>query len=82
MAQRRYFAVALNGAKLISFIEGGEQERGCRAGTESVHNIVGLNQAFNDAYNDLDNRVEKIKSLKNYFIKILGDKINFKINGD
>jgi len=76
------FAVALNGAKLVSFIEGGEQERGCRAGTESVHNIAGLNQAFNDAYINLENRVEKIKSLKNYFIKSLGNKINFKINGD
>ena len=76
------FAVALNGAKLVSFIEGGEQERGCRAGTESVHNIAGLNQAFNDAYNNLEDRIEKIKSLKYYFIESLGDKINFKINGD
>ena len=76
------FAVALNGAKLVSFIEGGEQERGCRAGTESVHNIAGLNQAFIDAYSNLNKRIEKIKSLKNYFIKSLSDKIDFKINGN
>ncbi len=76
------FAVALNGAKLISFIQGGEQERGCRAGTESVHNIAGLDKAFNDAYINLESRIKKIKSLKDYFIKSLSDKIDFKINGD
>ena len=35
---------------LNSLIFGGGQERGFRAGTESVHNIVGLDVAFKDVY--------------------------------
>jgi cysteine desulfurase len=53
---------------LNSLIFGGGQERGYRAGTESVHNIVGLDVAFKDVYVNLKEDTEYIKSLKSYFI--------------
>ncbi|WP_203258241.1 cysteine desulfurase family protein [Hyunsoonleella ulvae] len=49
-------------------IFGGEQERGLRAGTESVHNIVGLEKAMVMAYEKLESEMTYIKSLKSYFI--------------
>lgn len=54
---------------LNPLIFGGEQERGLRAGTESIHNIVGLEQAFMLAYQNLDKEQEYVNSLKNYFIE-------------
>tara|TARA_B110001450_G_C17651324_1_gene493404 strand:- start:162 stop:1307 length:1146 start_codon:yes stop_codon:yes gene_type:complete len=54
---------------LNSLIFGGGQERGFRAGTESVHNIVGLDVAFNDVYTHLEKDSVYIKSLKSYFIE-------------
>ncbi|PNW25407.1 cysteine desulfurase family protein [Formosa algae] len=48
-------------------IHGGEQERGLRAGTESIHNIVGLETAFKHAYAHLESEREYITSLKTYF---------------
>jgi cysteine desulfurase len=54
---------------LNSLIFGGGQERGFRAGTESVHNIVGLDVAFNDVYTHLEKDSAYIKSLKSYFIE-------------
>ncbi|NNK83815.1 MAG: cysteine desulfurase [Flavobacteriaceae bacterium] len=49
-------------------IIGGEQERGLRAGTESIHNIVGLEAALDLAYNNLEEERKYISDLKHYFI--------------
>lgn len=54
---------------LNSLIFGGGQERGFRAGTESVHNIVGLDVAFKDVYLNLEKDSAYIKGLKEYFIE-------------
>jgi cysteine desulfurase len=54
---------------LNSLIFGGGQERGFRAGTESVHNIVGLDVAFREVYSNLEKDTAYIKSLKSYFIQ-------------
>ena len=54
---------------LNSLIFGGGQERGFRAGTESVHNIVGLDVAYTEAYANLEKDSAYIKSLKEYFIQ-------------
>lgn len=67
--------------KFNSLIEGGSQERGFRGGTESVHNIAGLNIAFLDSYKNLHKESEKIKNLKKYFINELRKYFDFKING-
>lgn len=56
---------------LTPLIHGGEQERGNRAGTESVHNILGLEKALEMAYADLDREREKIAGLKTYFLGAL-----------
>ncbi|MEM1002906.1 MAG: aminotransferase class V-fold PLP-dependent enzyme, partial [Bacteroidota bacterium] len=56
-------------------IFGGEQERGLRAGTESIHNIVGMERALSLSYNNLNQEKEYIKGLKNYFIKSLKQEI-------
>lgn len=56
-------------------IIGGKQERGLRAGTESVHNICGLETALNLAYQNLENDKDHIMRLKNHFISELKSKI-------
>lgn len=53
---------------LKPLIFGGEQERGHRAGTESIHNIVGMDEALKIAYTNLEIEKEKIISVKSYFI--------------
>lgn len=50
---------------------GGEQERGLRAGTESVHNIVGMEVALKYAYNNLEKETSHVKGVKAYFIEHL-----------
>jgi len=69
------FARKNSGLKPIIF--GGEQERGLRAGTESIHNIVGIAEALDLAYKNLDKERQYIKELKQYFI----DKITADIPG-
>ncbi|MFP4846304.1 cysteine desulfurase family protein [Winogradskyella sp. PE311] len=67
---------------LKPLIFGGEQERGYRAGTEAVHNIVGMDEALKIAYDQLDIEKEYVLGLKNYFIqKLEKDIINVSFNG-
>ncbi|WP_034044836.1 cysteine desulfurase family protein [Wocania ichthyoenteri] len=76
------FAFIRRNSGLKPLIFGGEQERGFRAGTESVHNIVGIEEALKLAYDKLDEESEYVKSLKTYFIKRLKLKIPLaKFNG-
>lgn len=53
---------------LKPLIFGGEQERGHRAGTEAIHNIVGMDEALKIAYTNIEVEGEKISSIKTYFI--------------
>ncbi|MFD2518835.1 cysteine desulfurase family protein [Salinimicrobium flavum] len=77
------FAYIRKNSGLQPLIFGGEQERGFRAGTESVHNIVGLEEALKLAYEHLDEEREYISSLKRYFIELLKKEIpNVKFNGE
>ncbi len=67
---------------LKPLIFGGEQERGHRAGTESIHNIVGMDEALKIAYNNLDAEKEQITSIKTYFINQLKAAVpNVSFNG-
>ena len=56
---------------LKPLIYGGEQERGLRAGTEGVHNIVGLEAALKDADENFESEYAYIKAIKNYFIEAI-----------
>ncbi|NNE32778.1 MAG: cysteine desulfurase [Winogradskyella sp.] len=56
---------------LKPLIFGGEQERGYRAGTESIHNIAGLDEALKIAYSNLDEDKAYILELKQHFIQCL-----------
>ncbi|WP_313164185.1 cysteine desulfurase NifS [Sedimentibacter sp.] len=57
------------GVKIDNFVHGGGQERGKRAGTEGVQNIVGFGKAVELASKDFDAHVEKLTSLRNKFIE-------------
>lgn len=77
------FAFVRKNSGLKPSILGGEQERGLRAGTESLHNIVGLEKALAVAYNNLDEEYNYVKNLKTYFIdKISKDIPNVSFNGN
>jgi len=62
------FSYVRKNSGLKSFIYGGAQERGLRAGTESVHNIVGMNKALKLAYKNLGDERQKVLDVKNHFI--------------
>ena len=68
--------------KLNPFVIGGNQERGMRAGTESVHNISGMELAFINSYTNIQENNNHISSLKSTFIKkIKKDIPKIKFNG-
>ena len=68
--------------KLNPFIIGGNQERGMRAGTESVHNISGMELAFINSYTNIQENNNHISRLKSTFIKkIKKDIPEIKFNG-
>ena len=62
------FAYIRKNSGLKPVILGGSQERGLRAGTESFHNIVGLEAAFIAAYEHLEEETAYVSGLKEYFI--------------
>ncbi|MGB5435728.1 MAG: cysteine desulfurase family protein, partial [Maribacter sp.] len=76
------FAFIRKNSGLKPMISGGGQERGLRAGTEAVHNIVGLEEAFKIAYENLDEESTYVSGLKKYFIdKIVQDIPSVCFNG-
>ena len=76
------FAFVRKNTNLGSYITGGMQEKGLRAGTESVHNIVGMSEALKISTKNLKSEKEYISELKTYFISELKRKVkNVKFNG-
>jgi len=65
------FAFIRKNSGLQPLIFGGEQERGYRAGTEAIHNIVGLEKALTLAYDNLEMERAYVEDLKAYFIEKL-----------
>lgn len=67
----------------LPLLHGGEQEENLRAGTHSMHNIVGFAKACEIAQNDMDTYVLKLKTLEDKLIKQLKNNIdNIIFNGD
>ena len=76
------FAFVRKNTNLGSYITGGVQEKGLRAGTESVHNIVGMSEALKISTKNLKSEKEYISELKTYFISEIKRKVkNVKFNG-
>tara|TARA_R110000782_G_scaffold196281_2_gene285628 strand:- start:14 stop:1162 length:1149 start_codon:yes stop_codon:yes gene_type:complete len=76
------FAFIRKNSGMSCMISGGSQERGLRAGTESFHNIVGLEEAFIHAYENLDKEKKYVEELKSYFIEQVKKEIpEAKFNG-
>lgn len=65
------FAFIRKSNVIQSMIFGGEQEKGLRAGTEGVHQIVGMTKALELAYQNLDADRSYISDLKKYCISKL-----------
>lgn len=77
------FAFIRKNSGLKPLIFGGEQERGHRAGTEGVHNIVGLEEALKLSLDNLAEEKAYISDLKAHFIEKLKAEIpGVKFNGD
>ena len=77
------FAYVKSNSGLRSLIFGGGQERGVRAGTESVHNIVGLEEAIKLTYDNLEEEKQHTSTLKKHFIEQLKSELpGIKFNGE
>lgn len=70
------------GVRISNFIDGGAQERGRRAGTENTAAIVGLGVAVTDAVNNIDDRAEKLITLREKFINEALKIERSRVNGD
>ena len=57
------------GILLENLIYGGAQEKNKRAGTENTASIIGFAKAVELATNNVDDHVEKLTKLRNYFIE-------------
>lgn len=76
------FLYVRQGIMLPSFIRGGGQERGRRAGTENVPGIVGFAQAVRESAKDLFGRAEKEAALRDYFMDEVLRRIPYvRVNG-
>lgn len=76
------FLYVHEGVKIPSFIHGGAQEKGKRAGTENVSGIVGMAEALRIAVLQMkQNRAREIR-LRNYFMdRLLREFEQVRING-
>lgn len=66
--------------KVKPLVYGGHQERGMRSGTENVPGIAGLGVAAKWIQDGLDERSEKIREVKEYFISSVMEIENLKNN--
>jgi len=74
------FMYVKNRAQLKPLIHGGSQERELRAGTESIHNIVGLQKAMELAYANLEKEANLYQIFKKlFYINIEGSNSWYKI---
>ena len=77
------FAFIRKGISINPILLGGEQEKGLRAGTESVHNIVGMAKALELSYDNLEEEEKYISELKKYTVSQLESHFpGIKFNGN
>ena len=59
--------------KIQPIVFGGEQQKNIRSGTENVPGIAGLGLAAKMIYQDLDEKVERMRNLKQSFVEGVGE---------
>ncbi len=70
------------GLRIPNLIHGGAQERTKRAGTENVPSIVALGEAITEAYENLAEKQEKTKAMRDKLINELTKIKESRLNGD
>lgn len=76
------FLYIREGIKLPSYIHGGSQERGKRAGTENVAGIVGMGKAAELAHRNMRVRIQREIMLRNYLMeRVLHEIPDARVNG-
>lgn len=77
------FLYIRTGIKIRSFVHGGAQERGRRAGTENVAGIAGIGKAAELAFAGLAERAVKERELRDYLMRRIEEEIPYcRLNGD
>lgn len=77
------FLYIRKGIKIRSFVHGGQQERGRRAGTENILGIVGLAAAAKRSFSMLEEKMKKEIELRDYLISRIEAEIPYcRLNGD
>ena len=70
------------GVRIDTFMQGGAQESGRRAGTENVPGVVGLGKAIELATADIAGKVQKTAALRDYIISGILEKVPYcRLNG-
>lgn len=71
-----------NGIKCTDLLDGGSQERKRRAGTTNVPAVAGFGKAVEIATRDIIVNQQKIKTIRDYFVKQITEKIPYtRVNG-
>lgn len=68
--------------KITPILFGGGQQKGMRSGTENVPAIAGLGKAVEEIYEHLDEDVDRMYQLKEYFIREVRKLPEVRINGE
>lgn len=77
------FLYVKKGVPLPSFLHGGAQERGKRAGTQNVPAIVGFGEAARLAAETMESRTAKEQELRDHLIgRIMNEVPHVRLNGD
>ncbi len=76
------FLYAKKKAYIHSFIEGGAQERGKRAGTENVPAIIAMAEALHESFHNIDDHTETVTAMRNRLIEGLLEIPHSVLNGD
>ncbi len=76
------FLYIREGVTMPSFIHGGGQESGKRAGTENVAGIVGMAKALSIAHTEMQRKQKEETALRNFFIReVLREIPDVRLNG-
>ena len=74
------FVYIKKGLVINSLISGGSQEKGFRAGTQNLPNIIGFEKAARITFENMESNFKKVSELKEYMINELGKISDIRIN--